>query len=107
MAEAELHDLVKAARTRGHVVVHDQRHQAVALDSDHLVALLLDELPEEIVSQVEQGLRAVSGLTQSQEPRPGGEQPHDASGIDDADGVPDGSSHTLNAIVELSIETWR
>ena len=41
--------VVEGARARDDVVVDDQAHHAVALDRDRPVALLLDELPEEIV----------------------------------------------------------
>src|SRR5206468_5071537 len=80
-------------------------HHAVALDRDRPVALLLDELPEEIVSQVEQNVLAVGGLTQGEQPWPGREQPHDGSSVDGMGGVFDASSHALNGIVEPTIKT--
>lgn len=106
VAEPALHDVVKDARTRRDVVVHDQAHHAVALDRDRPVALLPGELPEEIVSQVEQNVLAVGGLTQGKQPRPGREQPHDGSGVDEMGGVFDSSSHTFNGIVEPTVETY-
>ncbi|MFC7649417.1 hypothetical protein ACFQX6_60285 [Streptosporangium lutulentum] len=36
------------------------------------MALLLDELLEELVPQVEQGVLTVGGLAQCEQPRPGG-----------------------------------
>lgn len=63
-------------------------------------------MPEEIVSQVEQNVLAVGGLTQGKQPRPGREQPHDGSSVDDMGGVFDSSSHTLNGIVEPIVETY-
>ena len=98
VAEAARHGLVEAAGTRRDVVVRDQAHQAVALDRDRPVPLLLDELPEEVVSQVEQNVRAVGGLTQGKQPRPGREQSHDGGSVDDG--------HTINRIVEPSIESF-
>jgi hypothetical protein len=38
-------------------------------------------LPEEIVSQVEQHVLAVGGLTEGKQPRLAGQQPHQASGV--------------------------
>jgi hypothetical protein len=107
VAEAALHDLVEGARARRDVVVHDQAHHAVTLDRDRPVALLLDELPEEIVSQVEQNVLAVGGLAQGEQPRPGRDQPHDGSSVDDMGGVCDTSSHALNGIVEPTMKTSR
>jgi len=106
VAESVLHDLVEGARARGDVVVHDQAHHAVALDRDRPVALLLDELPEELVAQVEQSVLAVGGLAQGEQPRPGREQPHDCGRLDGMGGVLDVSSHTFNGIVEQSVETF-
>src|SRR5215211_3762629 len=107
VAEAALHDLVEGARAGRDVVVHDQAHHAVALDRDRPVALLLDELPEEIVSQLEQNILAVGGLAQGEEPRPDREQPHDGSSVDGMGGPSDTSSHALNGIVEPTVETSR
>ncbi len=106
VAEAALHDLVEAARAGGDVRVDEQRRQAVALDRDRPVALLLDELPEELVAHVEQRVLAVGGLAQREHPRPGREQPHDGGGLDGVDGVLDVSSHAFNAIVEPPVETF-
>src|SRR5690606_30672877 len=105
VAEATLHDLVQAAGARGDVVVHDQAQQAVALEGDGLVALLLDELAEELVARLEQDVRAVGGLAQSEQPGPGREQPPDGSGVNGMGGGFDSNGHTLNSIVELTIES--
>ena len=75
VAEAALHDLVERARARRDVVVHDQAHEAVALDRERPVALLLDQMPEDLVAHLEQLLLAVGGLAQGEQPRPGREQP--------------------------------
>jgi hypothetical protein len=66
---------------------------------------VLDELPEELVSQVEQNVLAVGGLTQGKQPRPRREQAHHGGSVDDMGGGVDGSSHTLNGIVEPPVET--
>ncbi|MEV1203997.1 class I SAM-dependent methyltransferase [Microbispora rosea] len=94
--------LAMIARARSDVVVHDQTHQAVALDADRPVALLLDELPEEHVAHVEQEVFAMGGLAQGEQPWPAREQPHDGGGLHGLDGVRDADIHTFNGIVEPS-----
>lgn len=106
MAEPVLHDLVESACAGGDVAVHDQAHQTVALDRDRPVALLLDELAEELVAHVEQSVLAVGGLAQSEQPRPGREQFHDGGVLDGMGDVLDFSSHAFNGIVEPSVETF-
>ncbi len=58
------------------------------------VALLLDELPEELVSQLEQNVLAVGGLAQGKQARPGREQADHGGGVDGVDGVLEGGGHT-------------
>ncbi len=94
MAEAAPHGLVEGARTAGDVVVHDQAHQAVGLQRDRAVAVCLDELPEHVVAQLEQGLLAVGRLAEREHARPAGQQAQDGTGVDGLGDVGDSSSHT-------------
>ena len=105
MAEPALHHLVQVARTRRDVAVDDQPFQAVSLDRDRPVALLLDELTEEVVSQLKKDFLAVGGLTQREQTWPARQQPHDGIGVDGVSGVNERRSHTFDGIVESPIET--
>ncbi|SCE90275.1 hypothetical protein GA0070214_103138 [Micromonospora chaiyaphumensis] len=87
------------------MIVHGQAQQAVALDGDGPVAVLLDELPEEIVAQVEQDHLAVGGLTEGEHPRPVREQGADGGGVDGLGEVFE-VSRSLNGIVEPSVQTF-
>ncbi|WP_345404602.1 hypothetical protein [Nonomuraea salmonea] len=75
MAETTRHHRGQVPGARGDVVVHHQPFHAVALDGDAPVALLLDEPPDQLVAQAEQGLVAVGRLAEGEQPRPGGQQP--------------------------------
>lgn len=106
VAEAPFHGLVEGARTRGDVVVDDEAAQTVTLDGDRPVALVVDELPEELVPQVEQRALTVGGLAEGEQSRAVWQQRHDCGGGDGVGGICECSSHSVNGIVEPAVETF-
>ncbi|GAA3160012.1 hypothetical protein GCM10020001_100150 [Nonomuraea salmonea] len=104
MAEAVLHDLVEAALAGGDVVVHDPGLEAVDLEHDRAVAVVLDQVGEELVAQVAQLLDAVGGLAETQQPGAGGQRAEEGR----QGGAVEGTRyvlevHAFNGIVELSV----
>ncbi|GAA1465541.1 hypothetical protein GCM10009603_46550 [Nocardiopsis exhalans] len=79
--------------------------RGVAFDRDRAVALLFDELLEELVADLAQGVLAVGGLAQGEDPGPVHEEPQDGGGCEGMGAVRDVSIHTFDGIAELSIET--
>jgi hypothetical protein len=97
VAEAVFHGVVEGAGAGGDVVVDDEAHQAVGFEADGAVALVFDEVLEELVADVEEEFFAVGGFAEGEQARPGGQQFQDAGGGE--------WGHSLNGIVELTVET--
>ncbi|GAA3655969.1 hypothetical protein GCM10022224_018890 [Nonomuraea antimicrobica] len=70
------------------------------------MALLLDELPEQLVAQLQEHVLAVGGLAHGEQPGPGREQPHDGGGLDGLGGVFYARIHAFNGIFEPSVEAF-
>ena len=97
MAEAAFHDVIERARARRDVVVHHQAPEAVALDGERPVALVLDQMPEDLVAQLAQLPHEVPGLAQAEQQGPGGKRPEerrDGRAVERPGRVPD--LHTFN-----------
>jgi len=82
VTEAALEGVVQRAGARGHVVVDDERPYAVALERDRSVALLLHELPEELIAHGEQDVLAVGGFAKGEQARSSRQQAHDGGAVD-------------------------
>nr|WP_229883860.1 hypothetical protein [Streptomyces omiyaensis] len=94
VAESACHDVVEVAGAGGDVIVDGRTRRAIALQRDDPVSLVFDELPEEFVAHVEEGVLAVGGPVQREQPRPGPDQPQDTCRGDDSGGVLDGGGDT-------------
>ncbi len=104
VAEAALHDVIERARARRDVVVHHEAPEAVALDGEGPVALVLDQIPEDLVAQLAQLPHEVPGLAQAEQQGLGGKRPEerrDARAIERPGRVLD--IHTFNGISEHSV----
>jgi hypothetical protein len=106
VAEAAPHDVVERPGALRDVRVHDQCREAVALDRDRPVTLVLHEVAEGLVALPEERLLAVRGLAEGEQARRSRERPEqfrDRGALEGPAGVDDRGFHTFDRIVEPSV----